>query len=60
MNKIKNLVLAFFVISMMFSCVDNASHFISDAQQRAEVKKDLEAKMATLPNGDYFNILKED
>ena len=60
MNKIKNLVLAFFVMSMMFSCADNTTHFISDAQQRADVKADLEAKMAEFPNGDYFNILNEE
>ena len=60
MNKIKNLVLAFFVMSMMFSCADNTTHFISDAQQRADVKTDLEAKMAEFPNGDYFNILNEE
>ena len=60
MNKIKNLVLAFFVMSMMFSCADNATHFISDAQQRADVKADLEAKMAEFTNGDYFNILNEE
>ena len=60
MNKIKNLVLAFFVMSMMFSCANNTTHFISDAQQRADVKADLEAKMAEFPNGDYFNILNEE
>ena len=60
MNKIKNLVLAFFVMSMMFSCADNTTHFISDAQQRADVKADLEAKMAEFPNGDYFKILNEE
>ena len=60
MNKIKNLVLAFFVMSMMFSCADNTTHFISDAQQRADVKTDLEAKMAEFPNGNYFNILNEE
>ena len=59
MNKIKSLVLAFFVLSML-SCSDKGSHFISDAKQRNDVKKDLEAKMAELPNGDYFNILNED
>ena len=59
MNKIKSLVLAFFVLSML-SCTDKGSHFISDAKQRNDVKKDLEAKMAELPNGDYFNILNED
>ena len=59
MNKIKSLVLAFFVLSML-SCTDKGSHFISDAKQRNDVKKDLEAKMAELSNGDYFNILNED
>ena len=59
MNKIKSLVLAFFVLSML-SCTDKGSHFISDAKQRNDVKKDLEAKMAELPNGDYFSILNED
>ena len=43
----------------MLSCTDKGSHFISDAKQRNDVKKDLEAKMAELPNGDYFNILNE-
>ena len=59
MNKIKSLVLTFFVLSML-SCSDKGSHFISDAKQRNDVKKDLEAKMAELPNGDYFSILNED
>ena len=61
-NVIKMMTKAYafvLVLMLMISCND-ASHFISDAQQRAEVKKDLEAKMATLPNGDYFNILNED
>ena len=61
-NVIKMMTKAYafvLVLMLMMSCND-ASHFISDAQQRAEVKKDLEAKMATLPNGDYFNILNED
>ena len=59
MNKIKSLVLAFFVLSML-SCTDKGSHFISDAKQRNDVKTDLAAKMAELPNGDYFNILNEE
>ena len=57
MNKIKSLVLAFIVVSMMFSCAEKESHFISDAQQRADVKADLATKMTAFPNGDYFNIL---
>ena len=59
MNKIKSLVLAFFVVSML-SCSDKGSHFISDAKQRSDVKTDLAAKMAELPNGDYFSILNEE
>ena len=59
MNKIKSLVLAFFVVSML-SCSDKGSHFISDAKQRADVKTDLATKMAELPNGDYFSILNEE
>ena len=47
------------VLILMMSCND-ASHFISDAKQRNDVKKDLEAKMAELPNGDYFSILNKD
>ena len=48
-----------FVLMLMMSCNDT-THFISDAQQRADVKTDLEAKMAEFPNGDYFNILNEE
>lgn len=48
-----------FVLMLMMSCNDT-THFISDAQQRADVKADLEAKMAEFPNGDYFNILNEE
>ena len=59
MNKIKSLVLVFFVVSML-SCSDKESHFISDAKQRSDVKTDLAAKMAELPNGDYFSILNEE
>ncbi len=48
-----------FVLMLMMSCNDT-THFISDAQQRADVKTDLETKMAEFPNGDYFNILNEE
>lgn len=48
-----------FVLMLMMSCNDT-THFISDAQQRADVKADLETKMAEFPNGDYFNILNEE
>lgn len=48
-----------FVLMLMMSCNDT-THFISDAQQRADVKTDLEAKMSEFPNGDYFNILNEE
>ena len=47
------------VLILMMSCNDT-THFISDAQQRADVKADLEAKMAEFPNGDYFKILNEE
>ena len=56
MRKIKNLLIAIFVIGFMSSC-SNRDHFISDATQRAEVEKDLQEKMAQLPNGDLFNVL---
>ena len=55
MRKIKNLLIAIFVIGFMSSC-SNRDHFISDATQRAEVEKDLQEKMAQLPNGDLFSI----
>ena len=61
-NVIKMMTKAYafvFVLMLMMSCND-ATHFISDAQQRADVKADLEAKMAEFPNGDYFNILDEE
>ena len=58
--KIMSKVCAFaFVLMLMMSCNDT-THFISDAQQRADVKADLETKMAEFPNGDYFNILNEE
>ena len=61
-NVIKMMTKAYafvFVLMLMMSCND-ATHFISDAQQRADVNADLEAKMAEFPNGDYFNILDEE
>ena len=58
MRKIKNLFIAIFVICFMTSCSNEGGHFISDANQRAEVEKDLQEKMAQLPNGDLFSILK--
>ena len=43
------------------SCSDkNQQHFISDAQQRADVEQDLATRMSQLPNGDLFSILNED
>lgn len=58
MRKIKNLFLAVLFLGLLASC--NRGHFISDAQQRAEVEKDLQEKMAQLPNGDLFNILNSE
>ncbi|MBQ8222694.1 MAG: transglutaminase domain-containing protein [Bacteroidales bacterium] len=56
MRKIKNLFLAVLFLGLISSC-NREEHFISDAQQRAEVEKDLQEKMAQLPNGDLFNVL---
>ena len=50
MRKIKNLLIAIFVIGFMSSC-SNRDHFISDATQRAEVEKDLQEKMAHKARG---------
>ena len=58
-TKVKAVALAF-AFMVLASCSDNGSHFISDAKQRADVENDLKAKMAELPNGDYFNILNEE
>lgn len=55
MRKIKNLFLAIFAIALFVSC-SREEHFISDGQQRAEVEKDLQAKMAQLP-ADLFDVL---
>ena len=55
MRKIKNLFLAIFAIALLVSC-SREEHFISDAAQRTEVEKDLQAKMAQLP-ADLFNVL---
>lgn len=60
MRKIKNLLIAIFVIGFMSSCSNGGDHFISDATQRAEVERDLQEKMAQLPNGDLFNILNSE
>ena len=59
-TKVKAVALAFAFIFMMASCSDNGSHFISDAKQRADVEKDLKAKMEILPNGNYFDILNKE
>ena len=56
----KNLLIAIFVIGFMSSCSNGGDHFISDATQRAEVERDLQEKMAQLPNGDLFNILNSE
>lgn len=56
MRKIKNLFLAVLILGLFSSC-NREEHFISNAQQRAEVEKDLQEKMAQLPNGDLFKVL---
>ena len=61
MKKTKILLLSFFMMVAFSSCSDkNQQHFISDAQQRADVEQDLETRMSQLPNGDLFSILNED
>lgn len=61
MKKTKILLLSFVMMVLFLSCSDkNQQHFISDAQQRADVEQDLETRMSQLPNGDLFSILNED
>lgn len=61
MGKTKILLLSFVMMVLFLSCSDkNQQHFISDAQQRADVEQDLETRMSQLPNGDLFSILNED
>lgn len=61
MKKTKILLLSFFMMVAFSSCSDkNQQHFISDAQQRADVEQDLATRMSQLPNGDLFSILNED
>ena len=38
----------------------NNEHFISDAEERASVEKDFEAKRTQLPNGDLFRVFDQD
>ncbi|MBE6336601.1 MAG: transglutaminase domain-containing protein [Lentimicrobiaceae bacterium] len=61
MKKINLIVLVFLSLGILFSCSDNnETHFISDAQQRADVENDLQERMSLLPNGDLFSILDDE
>ena len=61
MKKINLIVLVFLSLGILFSCSDNnETHFISDAQQRADVENDLQERMSQLPNGDLFSILDDE
>ena len=53
----KNPIVLFIPILLAFaSCTQKEEHFISDAQQRADVETDLKAKIQQLPEGDLFSI----
>lgn len=58
MKKIKSVLLAIFVLTLLASC-SREEHFISNEQQRAEVEQDFQKKMAQLP-ADLFDILNVD
>lgn len=52
------LLLSIFLIVTVLSCTKKEErHFISDAQQRADVENDLKERMSLLPNGNLFSIL---
>jgi Transglutaminase-like superfamily. len=54
----RNFILLFTCLSLLFgtSC-SQQDHFISDAQQRADVEADLQNRIAQLPKGNLFGIL---
>ncbi len=61
MRKIQSLFLTIMIVSMMLSCSKpDSQHFISDAQQRADVENDLNERIKQLPNGNLFSILDKE
>ncbi len=59
MRKIKNLLLAIFVLTLFASC-SREEHFISDEKQRAEVEKDFQDKMNQIHNEELLAIMDAD
>ena len=59
MRKIKNLLLAIFVLTLFASC-SREEHFISDEKQRAEVEKDFQDKMSQIHNEELLAIMDAD
>ncbi|MCQ2318469.1 MAG: transglutaminase domain-containing protein [Bacteroidales bacterium] len=55
-TRIITLIVAVFFVT---SC-SKEQHFISDKSQRADVQRDLQEKMAAMPNGDLFAVFNED
>lgn len=52
----KNTLIISILLLLFISCSKKEVHFISDAQQRKDVKTDLQEKMAQLPEGHLFYI----
>ncbi len=59
MKHIKKIFTLIVAVLLATSC-SKESHFISDRSQRADVQRDLQEKMAAMPNGDLFAVFNED
>lgn len=59
MRNITKIITLIVVVLFAASC-SKESHFISDESQRVDVQRDLQEKMAAMPNGDLFSIFNDD
>ena len=59
MKRIKKIITVIVAVLIVTSC-SKEQHFISDESQRIDVQRDLQKKMAAMPNGDLFSIFNED
>lgn len=59
MKHIKKIITLIVAVFFVTSC-SKEQHFISDKSQRADVQRDLQEKMAAMPNGGLFAVFNED
>ncbi|MCQ2316985.1 MAG: transglutaminase domain-containing protein [Bacteroidales bacterium] len=59
MKHIKKIITLIVAVFFVTSC-SKEQHFISDKLQRADVQRDLQEKMAAMPDGGLFAVFNED